>query len=233
MVAGGDLGVQMPTEEVPLIQKQIVQACRESSKPVIVATQMLESMTTNPRPTRAEASDVANAVLDGADCVMLSGETASGAFPLQALTIMDKICKRAETLPIELRLPHHVDATLAAESNAAIARAAVGIAHDLKAAAILSPTESGATALRVSHFRPSVPILAFSPHWHTVNKLGIVWGVDAIHYVSPKDSDALVERVTQLAKSHGYGVDHKPFVVTAGVPLGVQGSTNLVKVVRA
>ena len=176
MVARGDLGVEIPAEEVPLVQKEIIDKCNAAGKPVIVATQMLESMTSNPRPTRAEASDVANAIFDGTDAIMLSGETASGDYPVEAVQTMDRIARRIESslhykkIFVGKGLEHHT-------TTEAIAHATVQLAYELDAAAIITPTESGYTTQMVSKYRPKAAIFAFTPHEQVARHLNLRWGV--------------------------------------------------------
>src|SRR5262249_20489683 len=177
MVARGDLGVEMPPEDVPSVQKQMVRVCRRAGKPVIVATQMLDSMVHSPTPTRAEASDVATAVYDGADAVMLSAETASGEYPNDAVTIMDRIIARVERDPLYRRLMDSEDAEREHTASDAITAAARQVAHTIGAAAIVTFTSSGSTTLRAARERPDVPILSLSEHEATARRLSLCWGV--------------------------------------------------------
>ncbi|WP_258359553.1 pyruvate kinase [Moorella sulfitireducens] len=230
MVARGDLGVEIPVEEVPLVQKRIIEACNLAGKPVITATQMLESMIHNPRPTRAEASDVANAIFDGTDAIMLSGETAMGRYPVEAVATMARIARRAEK-----ELPYHdllLKKGLAAERTAtdAISHASCTIALELGAAAIITPTASGSTARRVAKYRPQAPILATSPDERVLNQLCLVWGVEPLLVESTGGTDEMVNAAVAAAILSGRVKQGDLVVITAGVPAGVPGTTNLLKV---
>jgi len=233
MVARGDLGVEMPTEEVPIIQKKIVRECNEQGVPVIVATQMLESMIENPRPTRAEANDVANAVLDGADAVMLSAETSIGKHPIEAVAVMDRIIRRAEIshedhLDIEQRPGSQEDNVFDA-----VARAACLLAKQVRAKAIVPVTHSGVTALRVSKYRPQAKIVAVTGREKILRRLNIVWGVRGILVPDFMDqTDAALKKILEELKKIGYVEVGDYVVFTAGIPLMSKGSTNTVKVER-
>src|SRR5580658_3764781 len=230
MVARGDLGVELPPEEVPLAQKRIVRASRALGKPVVVATQMLESMISAPAPTRAEASDVATAVYDGADCVMLSAETAAGQYPFEAVNMMDRIVARVEQDP---GWRAGIDATRPEPEHAvadAIAAAASQICHTIDAAAIVAFTASGSTALRVARERPEAPIIGLTPHLDTARRLAVVWGVHAV--VSP-DAHSMTEAVVRagrVAQTEGFARHGAAVVITAGVPFGEPGTTNALRV---
>jgi pyruvate kinase len=231
MVARGDLAVETPFERVPLVQKSLIERCNRAGKSVITATQMLRSMVENPRPTRAEAADVANAVLDGTDAVMLSEETAIGQYPIETVQTMDRIVRTAETrLPSRENLPSereegHVTVP------AAIGHAAVTLARDLNATAILTPTQTGGSARRVSRFRPSVPIVAISQHETSIRQLALVWGVIPIQIKEEEEStDALIEQVKAVAEAHGIVHTGDTVIVAAGIPSGRVKSTNLIKV---
>ncbi|MDD4365359.1 MAG: pyruvate kinase [Synergistales bacterium] len=229
MVARGDLGVEMPTEDVPLVQKRIIETCRDQGKPVIVATQMLDSMIRNPRPTRAEASDVANAVLDGADAVMLSGETAKGRYPVRSVETMTRIVRRAEE---ELRIWQRCGnrPAKAATVPDAVSHAATTIAEEMKARVIISLTRSGSTARMVSKFRPLCPIVAATPSLNTWREMALVWGV----YPLLKEEAPTAEEASQAALGSaldkGFVSEGDLVVITAGVPVGIPGTTNLVQV---
>ncbi|KGK83940.1 pyruvate kinase [Desulfosporosinus sp. HMP52] len=225
MVARGDLGVEIPVEEVPIRQKEMIRKCNLLGKPVIVATQMLDSMIRQPRPTRAEASDVANAILDGTDAIMLSGETAAGLFPIEAVKMMDKIAQRTEKTCKNDQASRH-----SAKVAEAISFASYTIAKDLKAAAILTPTHSGLTARMISKYRPMAMIIAATPFDNTARKLSLLWGVQPIIVPeSPGTDEMLAVTVnTSLNKSLIQAGD--VVVITAGVPIGKVGSTNMIKV---
>lgn len=231
MVARGDLAVETAFERVPLVQKSLIERCNRAGKTVITATQMLRSMVENPRPTRAEAADVANAVLDGTDAVMLSEETAVGQFPVETVQVMDRIVRTAETrlesrdhLPSE-REEGHVTVP------GAIGHAVVRLARDLKVTAILTPTQTGGSARRVSRFRPPVPIMAISAHETTIRQLALVWGVVAVKIDREETStDALIEQCKQVAQAQGLVHNGDTVVIAAGLPPGAAKSTNLIKI---
>ncbi|HZB93767.1 MAG TPA: pyruvate kinase, partial [Stellaceae bacterium] len=231
MVARGDLGVEMPPEDVPPIQKQIVHACRRAGKPVIVATQMLESMVHAPVPTRAEASDVATAVYEGADAVMLSAETAAGEYPIEAVTMMDRIVRRVQVDPL-YNTDLHADKVFEPEhtSSDAISAAARQVAHTIGAAAICSYTTSGATALRAARERPDAPILALTSNLHTARKLALVWGLHCVHTSDVTNFAGMVLKATQTARREGFAEGGQRIVVTAGVPFGTPGATNVLRI---
>jgi len=232
MVARGDLGVELPPEEVPLVQKMIVRKCNEAGKPVIIATQMLESMIENPRPTRAEANDVANAVLDGADAVMLSAETSVGRYPVEAVTTMDKIIRKAETVRHD-RLDDREEGIRYADRFDAIARAAAVLAKQLNATAIVPLTHSGSTAIRISKYRPTAPILAITERERILRRLNLVWGVRAL--IVPgfeSDADTAFQRIQDELLKQGYVQKGDYVVFTAGIPLMSKGTTNTIKVER-
>lgn len=229
MVARGDLGVEMPTEDVPMVQKEIIEKCRSQGKPVIVATQMLDSMIRNPKPTRAEASDVANAVIDGTDAVMLSGETASGKYPVEAVLIMNKIVMRTEQ-----KLTEWQRATKSfcnsGEVADAVSHAARDISEVVHAAAILSLTRTGATARMVSKYRPKCPIIALTPSFTTWRELSLVWGVYSLICPFTTDVEASVSNSLSIVQKEGLISAGDNVVFTSGLPLGVPGSTNVVQV---
>jgi pyruvate kinase len=231
MVARGDLGVEMPPEDVPPVQREIIHACRLAGKPVIVATQMLESMVRNPVPTRAEASDVATAVYEGADAVMLSAETAAGQYPVEAVAMMDRIIRRVQIDPIYFP-GLRAAATVAAEQTAsdAISAAAGTIAHTIGAAAILSYTTSGATALRMARERPDVPILALTSNLRTARRLAMAWGLHCVHTHDVRNFNEMVQHATSAARREGFADKGQRVVVTAGVPFGTPGATNVLRV---
>ncbi len=230
MVARGDLGVELPPEEVPLAQKRIVRACRQLGRPVVVATQMLESMITAPAPTRAEASDVATAVFDGADAVMLSAETAAGQFPIEAVTIMDRIVARVEQ---DAGWRAITDASRPAPDGTisdAIAAAARQVAHSIGAEAIAAFSQSGATVLRLARARPEVPVLGVTSELGTARRLAVVWGVHAVVAEQVATMTQAVERAGKFARAEGHAGPGHTIVVAAGVPFGQAGTTNALRV---
>jgi len=232
MVARGDLGVELPPEEVPLAQKRIVAAMRARGKPVIVATQMLESMISAPAPTRAEASDVAGAVFDGADAVMLSAETAAGQYPIEAVDMMDRIITRVEK---DAGWRHSTDAhaPLAEPTvSAAIAAAASQIARTIGARAVAAFTHSGATALRLARERPVPPILAIVPGAATARRLALAWGVHAVVAPGAPGMDEAVTRAVRLARDEGFARAGESIVVAGGIPFGQAGTTNSLRVAK-
>jgi pyruvate kinase len=231
MIARGDLAVETPLENVPLVQKDIIKKCNRVGKPVITATQMLKSMVEEPRPTRAEANDVANAVLDGTDAVMLSEETAIGKYPVQAVQVMDKILHTTESeLQPRLWLPPEEQRGKLAVA-AAICHAAVSIAQDLQVAAILTPTRSGMTARMVARYRPRVPVLAMCHREETFRALTLVWGVHPIRFKEYLEtSDELIALCKQEALACGLVKSGDTVLITAGLPPSAQSTTNLIKV---
>ena len=232
MVARGDLGVEAPAEDVPIAQKRIIRACNQAGKPVITATQMLDSMMRNPRPTRAEASDVANAILDGSDAIMLSGETAVGRYPVQSVQTMARIAEVTErSMPYAdwLQRARH---TGSIDVTDAIGHVAGEIAADLKVKAIITSTISGATARRVAMHRPVTPILAPSPSLTTCRQLALVWGVQPLLVEQFADTDAMISTAVDAARACCLLENGDLVIITAGVPLGGQGLTNMLKVHR-
>jgi pyruvate kinase len=230
MVARGDLGVEMPPEDVPSVQKQVIHACRVAGKPVIVATQMLESMIAAPTPTRAEASDVATAVYEGADAVMLSAETAVGQYPIEAVAMMDRIARRVQEDPLYFatldssRLPpEHTNSD-------AISAAACQVAATVGAAAIVSFTSSGATALRAARERPSAPILALTPNLPTARRLALLWGAHCVHLADITSFTDMVHKAVRTAYREEIAAAGQRVVITAGVPFGTPGSTNVLRI---
>jgi pyruvate kinase len=230
MVARGDLGVECPPEEVPLIQKQIVRAARLLGKPVVVATQMLESMITAPSPTRAEAQDVATAVFDGADCVMLSAETAAGQYPFEAVNIMDRIVARVEQDPDWRRLTDAARPAPERNSSGAIAAAARQVAQTMEAEAIATFTSTGSTTLRVARERPSCPILGLTASMQTARRMSVVWGVHPMMTVELHSMTDMVAKAIRAASQEGFAKAGDEVVVTAGVPFGTPGTTNALRV---
>jgi pyruvate kinase len=232
MVARGDLGIEAPAEEVPIAQKRIIRACNQAGKPVITATQMLDSMIRNPRPTRAEASDVANAILDGSDAIMLSGETAVGRYPIEAVRTMARIAEVTErSLPYEdwLRRTFLVPSMGVAD---AIGRMACEVAAEIGAKAIIASTTSGSTARLVAMHRPHTQIIAPTPTPSTCRQLALVWGVEPLLVEQFSNTDAMIVTVVKAAQTCGFVEDGDLVVITAGVPLGGAGLTNLLKVHR-
>jgi pyruvate kinase len=230
MVARGDLGVELPLESVPGRQKEITRAARKAGKPVVVATQMLESMIEAPAPTRAEVSDVATAVYDGADAVMLSAETASGKHPVEAVATMDRIAAAAESSPLFQSFMDAQRTAPEATTADAIMAAVHDVAHTVKARAIVCWTKSGSTALRAARERPEVPIIVLTPAIETARRLSIGWGLHCVLTQDAHDLDDVVDRSTQLAYEEGFAKPGERIVITAGVPLGMSGSTNLLRV---
>jgi pyruvate kinase len=232
MVARGDLGVDIPLEQLPMVQKEIIRQCNRLGKPVITATQMLESMVTAARPTRAEVTDVANAIFDGTDAVMLSAETSIGKYPAQAVTMMAKIASTTDDqLPFEGMLLMK-GALLEPHIDDAISYDACRTAQQLGAKAIVAFTQSGSTARRVSKCRPHVPILALTADERVSRRLQLSWGVQVAHIDAPASVEELFTRGAQLAKQLGLAQANDLVVITGGIPLGVTGTTNLLKVER-
>lgn len=235
MVARGDLGVELPYEEVPLVQKQIILQAVERARPVITATQMLESMKTAQRPTRAEVSDVANALLDGTDAVMLSGETAVGSYPVQAVQTMDRIIRRIEQEEPGLfsrvrERPPKERARIQQTTSGAVAAASLQAVERLDSPFICTFTRSGFTARVMSAQRPPVPILALTDQWRSYNQLALVWGVVPILFRGEVGYEKMLESVKKVAVERGFGQVGQPFVLTAGVPFHVSGTTNMVRI---
>jgi pyruvate kinase len=230
MVARGDLGVEMPPEDVPSVQKEVVHACRLAGKPVVVATQMLESMITAPTPTRAEASDVATAVYDGADAVMLSAETAAGHYPKEAVAMMDRIACRVQDDPYYRRVLEGARAELDHSAPDAISAAACQVAGMVGAAAIVSYTTSGATALRAARERPQAPILVLTSKLATARRLAVLWGAHCVHTSDVRSFSDMVQKAARTAHREGFAEPGQRIVVTAGVPFGTPGATNVLRV---
>jgi len=230
MVARGDLGVEMPLEKVPGIQKLITRAARRAGKPVVVATQMLESMITAPVPTRAEVSDVATAVFEGADAIMLSAESAAGDFPVESVATMDRIATEVESDPIYLNIIHAQRNEPEATGADAISAAARQIAETLNLAAICCYTTSGATAVRAARERPQTPILAISPVVETTRRLALVWGLHCAAGEDPRDIDSMVDRACTVSVDEGIAKPGDRILVMAGMPFGTPGATNMLRV---
>jgi pyruvate kinase len=229
MVARGDLGVEIPLQDVPMVQKQLIRKSNAIGKPVITATQMLRSMVQNPRPTRAEASDVANAIMDGTDAVMLSEETATGEYPTEAVRFMGMIARATET-----HFPHQTfltnDPYQPGEIEDSMSHGACRLAHDLKVAAIITPTRTGRTARLVSRYRPRYPIIAFSPKLATVRRLILSWGVYPIVVPEFTNVDEIIGKGLTAALTRGWVHKGERVVVTAGTPVDLPGTTNLITV---
>ena len=229
MVARGDLGVEIELEKVPLVQKEIIRKCNALGKPVITATQMLQRMVDNPRPTRAEATDVANAILDGTDALMLSDETAAGKYPLEAVMMMDRIARTAESSLDESKFEN---IPIQNRTSDSISRASYFIAKEISAAAIITPTWSGSTACRVSRFRPKQPIIAATPNEAVLDFLALSWGVIPIPIPQSETMDDMIRHSLDAARSAGYLEPGQQVVITGGAPLHVAGKTNFIKVDR-
>ena len=230
MIARGDLGIEAPLETLPSEQKRIINACRQAGKPVVVATQMLDSMVNYPTPTRAEASDVATAIYDGTDAVMLSAETAIGSYPNESVKMMDKIIEKVEGDPLYLSINEasHVKAESTAE--AAITESAKYVARIMSAKAVITYTTSGSTALRAARERPDVPILGISPNLNTARSLALVWGVHCIHTKDARSFKDMVLKAGRLAKKEKFAKKGDRVVITAGVPFGQSGATNVLRI---
>jgi pyruvate kinase len=232
MVARGDLGVELPPEAVPPLQNRIVACARQFGKPVVVATQMLESMVTSPTPTRAEVSDVATAIYDGADAVMLSAESATGQYPCEAVQMMDRIATSVEHDPSYQARIHFTQTRLEPTTADALAGSARQIAQTVSATAMVCYTSSGATARRIARERPPVPLLAMSPSQVTARRMGLLWGVHAVHSRDVGSFEEMVEKGKRMALRHRIAQGGERIVLMAGIPFGTAGSTNVLHVVR-
>ncbi|MFH0714036.1 MAG: pyruvate kinase, partial [Candidatus Micrarchaeota archaeon] len=232
MIARGDLGVQMPIEQVPSVQKHIIEKCNEAMKPVITATQMLESMTNSPIPTRAEVTDVANAILDGSDAVMLSGETSIGKYPVKTVQMMARIIQHTEQSLLEYGQfdRHHCKVEDERNTTLSIAKAASKIATELNAAAIITYTETGRTARRIIHTRPKIPIVAVTPDEKTARKLCLCWGIIPVYAKTRAPLEEVLYKVADIVTQTGIVKKGDTVVIVTGIPLGQPGSTNLIKV---
>jgi pyruvate kinase len=232
MVARGDLGIEIANEKVPLVQKSIILKCRMAGKPVITATQMLDSMMQNPRPTRAESSDVANAVLDGTDAVMLSGETAAGAYPFEAVKVMDSICRSVEESDLSLyhNLQYVKPEWKEKQVVESLAHACVTIAENVEAKIISTITHSGSTARRIAKFRPAVPIIAFTESQKVRRQLNLVWGVHSVRLREIFDTDKSVKLMEDYLKDEGILQPGERTIIATGMPLSRRGRTNMIKV---
>jgi pyruvate kinase len=232
MVARGDLGVELPPEQVPPFQKKIVEAARRMGRPVVVATQMLESMITSPSPTRAEVSDVATAVYDGADAVMLSAESASGDYPCEAVTMMNRIATSVENDPGYGARVHFTQTLPDPTTADAIAQAVNTMVGTVGAAAIVCFTSSGSTARRLSRERPSVPMMVLTPSERTARRMGLLWGAHAVRTRDVASFEEMIAKAKRMALRHGIAKGGQRIVITAGVPFGTPGSTNVIHIVR-
>ncbi|XKH50870.1 pyruvate kinase [Chryseomicrobium palamuruense] len=230
MVARGDLGVEIPAEEVPLVQKKLISKCNQLGKAVITATQMLDSMQRNPRPTRAEASDVANAILDGTDAIMLSGETAAGMYPVESVETMHKIAVRTEKAVDYRSVVGKLSKKRGVNMTDAIGQAVAHTSLNLNVKAVLAPTESGHTAKMISKFRPGVPIIGVTSSPRPARQLTLVWGVYPIIGAKAHTTDEILETSIDESLEHGYVSHGDLVIITAGVPVGKAGTTNLMKV---
>jgi pyruvate kinase len=230
MVARGDLGVEMPVERVPGLQKQIVSQARAAGKPVVVATQMLESMITSPVPTRAEVSDVATAVFDGADAIMLSAESAVGKYPIEAIRMMDRIATEVQNDPNYNAIVHATRTPPQETAADAIAAAAHTVADTLKLAGIICYTATGSTALRVARERPGLPVIGLSPVVATGRKLAMAWGVHCVLTSDPENQAAMVRKACRIAFDEGFAKAGEGVIIVAGVPLGSPGTTNMIRI---
>ena len=232
MVARGDLGVEMPPEQVPPLQKRIVEVSRRMGRPVVVATQMLESMILSPSPTRAEVSDVATAIYDGADAIMLSAESAAGSWPVESVAMMNAIGNAVERDPGHGDRVHFTVMKPDPTTADALSEAAKNIAATVSAAAIICFTTSGSTARRVARERPSVPLLVLTPELETARRLGLLWGTHAVHTKDVSSFEEMVAKAKRMALRHGIARAGDSIIVMAGVPFRTPGSTNVLHVVR-
>ena len=232
MVARGDLGVEMRPEQVPPLQKKIVSTARRMGKPVVVATQMLESMIVSPSPTRAEVSDVATAIYDGADAVMLSAETAAGAWPIEAVSIMDRIAQEVEGDPDFFKRIHFTETPADGSTADALAEASGRIVDTVETSAIVCFTSSGSTARRISRERPSVPLLVLTASQSTARRLGLLWGAFAVRTKDIGSFEEMVAKGKRMALRYHLGVSGGRIIIMAGVPFGTPGSTNMLHIVR-
>lgn len=230
MVARGDLGVEIPAEEVPLVQKLLIRKCNHLGKPVITATQMLDSMQRNPRPTRAEASDVANAIFDGTDAIMLSGETAAGMYPVEAVQTMHNIASRAETAMDHKRILSNRSKDIEKNITDAICQSVAHTALNLDVKAIITPTESGHTASMVAKYRPKAPIIAVTSHEHVLKSLALVWGVYPRLSKQSNSIDEMLDVAVEESLNSEIISEGDLVVITAGVPVGESGTTNLMRI---
>lgn len=232
MVARGDMGVELPMEEVPAKQKKIIRHSRRAGKTVIVATQMLESMISSPVPTRAEVSDVANAVFDGADAIMLSAESAAGQYPVEAVSTMDRIATKVEQEPSYRRALSKEENAPEATTADAISAAAKQVADTIEAQAIVTYTTSGSTALRASRGRPKTPLLVLTPNKNTARRLSIVWGLNCVETEDATDLQDMIDKACQISLKYDYAKINDRIIITAGMPFGTPGKTNILRIAR-
>lgn len=232
MVARGDMGVEMPMEEVPAKQKKIIRHARRAGKPVVVATQMLESMITNPVPTRAEVSDVANAVFDGTDAIMLSAESAAGDYPVEAVSYMDRIARRVEQEPSYREAQNKEETQLEPTSADALSSAAKQVASTLNAGAIVTYTTSGSTAIRAARERPKTSLLVLTPNQTTARRLTLVWGLNCVHTKDATNFQDMIDKACQICVKYNFAKLNDRIVITAGMPFGSPGKTNVLRIAR-
>ena len=222
----------MPLNELPMLQKKIVNKCLFHRKPVIIATQMLDNMINNPTPTRAEVNDIANAIYDGADAIMLSGETAIGKYPIESIDIMNSIAESIENdlnqLNFSIYMHEHIIEKN--DNRSSICHAAMTISQQMDVKGIVIMTESGTTAIKMAQYRPNVVIFAMSPHIEICNKLSLIWGIVPIHVDKYVDTDDMIAEATKILKDKNYILPGDVFLITAGVPVGVSGTTDMVKI---
>ncbi len=232
MVARGDMGVEMPMEEVPAKQKKIIRHARRAGKPVVVATQMLESMITSPVPTRAEVSDVANAVFDGTDAIMLSAESAAGAYPVEAVSYMDRIARKVEQEPSYRKAQSKEETRLEATSADALSAAAKQVAATLEASAIVTYTTSGSTAIRAARERPKTSLLVLTPNQNTARRLTLVWGLNCVHTKDAINFQDMIDKACQICLKYNFAGEKDRIIITAGMPFGSPGKTNVLRIAR-
>ena len=232
MVARGDLGVELPPDAVPPLQHRIVASARQAGKPVVVATQMLESMIVSPTPTRAEVSDVANAIYEGADAVMLSAESAAGKYPLESVTMMDSIGRSVESDPMFHARVHFTETPAEPTTADALSESGAQIARIIHAKAMICYTSSGSTARRIARERPTVPTLAMSAMQRTARQMGLLWGVHPVHTRDVESFEEMVAKAKRMAIRHGIASANERVIIMAGIPFGTAGSTNVLHVAR-
>jgi pyruvate kinase len=232
MVARGDLGVEIPCEDVPGWQKQIVQLSRAAMKPVIVATQMLESMVSSPTPTRAEASDVATAIYDGADAVMLSAESAVGGYPVESVEVMDRIIRRTEAHKLYRPFVTAIDIGIDAIPSEVVSKSAADVADQLDGAVIAAFTYSGATAARIARWRPAAPIIALTPRDEIARRLNVLWGTHSVFSEDVSSYEEMIARATATAAREGIAPDGTQLIIVGGIPFGEAGTTNNLRIAR-